>query len=170
MSQSSDVFRSLTNEESLAFFQGLRDEVRPLYKQAEIVSAASLRVRPVFLGKQPFPKRCEMMRKALAMKINAEASGEILATYFIDQHKKELGELLDLLKIEHEEGSLKDTNPPQPEEKLIKSATKKFLAGENPTLRSVILKAFAGQSAIDWPALDEMLFGEAAVKAASERA
>ena len=168
MSQSSDVFRSMTGEESVAFFQGLRDEVRPLYKQAEIVSAASLRVRPVFLGKQPFPKRCEMMRKALAMKINAEASGEILATYFMDKHKEELGELLDLLKIEHDEGSLKSTNPPQPDEKLIKSATKKFLAGEKPVMRSVILKAFAGQGAIDWPALDEMLFG-APAKAASER-
>jgi hypothetical protein len=160
----------MTNEESLAFFQGLRDEVKPLYRQAEVVSAASLRVRPVFLGKQPFPKRCEMMRKALAMKINAEASGEILATYFMEKHKEELGELLDLLKIEHEEGSLKNVNPPQPEEKLIKSATKKFLAGEKPALRSVILKAFAGQSAIDWPVLDEMLFGATAAKVASEKA
>lgn len=169
MSQSSDVFRSMTGEECVAFFQGLREEVRPLYKQAEIVSAASLRVRPVFLGKQPFPKRCEMMRKALAMKINAEASGEILATYFMDKHKEELGELLDLLKVEHDEGSLKSTNPPQPEEKVIKSATKKFLAGEKPVMRSVILKAFAGQAAIDWPALDEMLFG-APAKATSEKA
>jgi hypothetical protein len=160
----------MTNEECLAFFQGLRDEVRPLYKQAEIVSAASLRVRPVFLGKQPFPKRCEMMRKALALKINADASGEILATYIMDKHNQELGELLDLLKIEHEEGSLKSTNPPQPDEKLIKSATKKFLAGEKPELRSVILKAFAGQSAIDWPALDELLFGETLAAKASEKA
>ena len=40
MSQSSDVFRSMTTEESLTFFQGMRDEVRPLYRQAEIVSAA----------------------------------------------------------------------------------------------------------------------------------
>jgi hypothetical protein len=155
----------MTNEECLAFFQGLRDEVRPLYKQAEIVSAASLRVRPVFLSKQPFPKRCEMMRKALALKINADASGEILATYFMDKHNQELGELLDLLKVEHEEGSLKSSNPPQPDEKLIKSATKKFLAGEKAELRSVILKAFAGQSAIDWPALDELVFGAQTAKA-----
>jgi len=168
VSQSSDVFRSMTNDECVAFFQALRDEVRPLYKQAEIVSAASLRVRPVFLEKQPFPKRCEMMRKALALKMNSDASGEILATYLMEKHKDELGELLDLLKIEHDEGSLKATNPPQPEEKLIKSATKKFLAGEKPAFRSVILKAFAGQSAIDWPALDEMVFG-APVKAASEK-
>jgi hypothetical protein len=99
------------------------------------------------------------------LKINADASGEILATYFMDKHNQELGELLDLLKVEHEEGSLKSSNPPQPDEKLIKSATKKFLAGEKAELRSVILKAFAGQSAIDWPALDELVFGAQTAKA-----
>ena len=165
MSQSTDVFRSMTDKECLAFFKGLRDEVRPLYRQAEVVSAAVLRVRPVFLGKQPFPKRCEMMRKALAMKMNAQAAGEILAAYFIEKHNKELGELLDLLKIEHEEGSLKGANPPQPDEKLLREAVKKFKSAENTPMRSVILKAFAGQSAIDWPVLDEIVFGAPAVKA-----
>jgi hypothetical protein len=106
-----------------------------------------------------------MMRKALAMKMNAQAAGEILAAYFIEKHNKELGELLDLLKIEHEDGSLKATNPSQPDEKTVREAVKKFMSGEDKPMRSVILKAFAGQSAIEWPLLDEIVFGAPAVKA-----
>jgi hypothetical protein len=150
----------MTAEEAQTFFQGMRDEVKPLYKQAEVVAAAMLRVRPVFLGKQPFPKRADMIRKALAMKHNDEAAGELLASYFVEKHSAELGELLDLLKIEHEEGQLKGPNPPEPDAKLLKSAVDKFKKGENPQMRAVILKAFAAQPAIDWPKLDAMLFGD----------
>jgi hypothetical protein len=150
----------MTPEEAHAFFQGMRDEVKPLYKQAEVVAAAVLRVRPVFLGKQPFPKRADMIRKALAMKQNDEAAGELLASYFVEKHAEELGELLDLLKIEHENGTLKGESPPEPDAKLLKSAVERFRKGENAPMRSVILKAFAAQPAIEWPKLDAIVFGE----------
>jgi hypothetical protein len=152
----------MSPEEAQAFFTGMRDEVKPLYKQAEVVAAAVLRVRPVFIGKQPFPKRAEMIRKALAMKQSDDAAGELLAAYFVEKHAGELGELLDLLKIEHEDGALKGPNPPEPDAKLLKSAVEKFKKGENPEMRAVILKAFAAQPAIEWPKLDAIVFGEGA--------
>ena len=62
MSQSSDVFRHLDDEECQALITKMRDDARPLYKQLEAVAAATMRVRPVFLGKQPLPKRCQMIR------------------------------------------------------------------------------------------------------------
>lgn len=151
----------MTPEECTTFFTSLRDELKPLYRQAEVVSASVLRVRPVYLGQQPFPKRIEMMRKALALRVNAEASGELLASFILEKHSAELGELLDLLKIEHEEGALKGNAPAEPDAKLLKSAVEKFTKGENAALRSVILKAFAGQPAIEWPLLDELAFGAA---------
>lgn len=167
MSQSIDVFRTMTSEECNKFFQVMRDDLRPLYRQAEVVAAAALRVRPVFLGKQQFPKRCEMMRKALSLRINADATSELLATFFMEKYAKDLGELLDSFKIEHEEGALKGPSPAEPDEKTIRSVTEKFQGGPDATMRRLLLKAFAAQSAIEWPKLDRLVFGEAVeVKAA----
>lgn len=161
MSQSIDVFRTMTSEECNKFFQVMRDDLRPLYRQAEVVAAAALRVRPVFLGKQPFPKRCEMMRKALSLRINADATSELLATFFMEKYAKDLGELLDSFKIEHDEGALKGPSPTEPDEKTIQSVSEKFRGGPDATMRGLLLKAFAAQAAIEWPKLDRLVFGEA---------
>jgi len=158
LTQSTDVFRTLSTEESEALFKEMRDELRPLYKQAERVSADTLRVRPVFLGKQPFPKRAKMMRKALSLKVNAEAAAELLAMFFIERYPEDLAELLDAFGLEHEEGVLKDPAPKQPAKTKIKKAVTAFPAGEKALMRGVLLRAFAAQSAIDWPALDELVF------------
>jgi hypothetical protein len=158
VSQSSDVFKHLTDEECEALVGEMRDAVRPLYKQLETVAAATLRVRPVFLGKQPFPKRCQMIKKAMALKSNSESGGDVLAAFFLERHAKEVSELLDAFGVEHEEGALKQAAPPQPAKKKLEKVVKEFLEGENAVLRSVLLKSFAAQSAVDWPALDAMLF------------
>ncbi len=160
MTQSTDVFRAMTAEESEAFLKELRDEIRPLYKQIERVAAETLRLRPVFLGKQPFPKRCGMIRKAMALKVNAEAASEILAAFFMERHSEMVGELLDGLGVEHEEGVLADVNPESPKKMKLKTAVAKFREGENAPMRELLLKAFAAQSAIDWPDLDKMVFPE----------
>jgi hypothetical protein len=158
LTQSTDVFRTLSPEESEALFKEMRDELRPVYKQAERVAADTLRVRPVFLGKQPFPKRAKMMCKALSLKVNAEAAAELLAMFFIERYPEDLAELLDAFGLEHEEGVLKDPAPKQPAKTKIKKAVTAFPKGEKSLMRGLLLRAFAAQSAIDWPALDELVF------------
>ncbi len=158
MTRSIDVFRSMTADEAQAFFGEMRDEVRPLYKQAEQAAANTLRLRPVFLGKQPFPKRCEMMRKALSLKVNDEAAAELLAMFFMERYSEDVGALLDLLGVEHDEGVLKDEAPKEPTKKKLSEAVEKFTAEGNSTLRSVLVRAFAAQGAIDWPKLDALVF------------
>jgi hypothetical protein len=165
VTQSTDLFRTLDPEESRALFDEMRKEVRPLYKQLEAVAAGSLKLRPVFLAKQPVEKRYEMMRKAMALRANGEAAAELLATFFLERYEKELVDLLDGFGVEHEEGVLKAEAPPEPTAKKIDAVVKKFQAGENPVMRRVLLKAFAAQSAIDWPKLDARMFpAEAAAK------
>jgi hypothetical protein len=150
----------MSPEECQAFLREMREEVQPLYKQVEGVAASTLRLRPVFLRKQPFEKRCEMIRKAMALKANAETASEVLAGFFIERYTEELGELLDSLKIKHKEGVLQETSPAAPGKKLLTQAVKKFREGENPQMRLLLLKAFTAQSAIDWPELDEIVFPE----------
>lgn len=166
MTQSTDVFRSMTEQESRQLLQEMRDELRPLYKRILATSASTLRLRPVFLGKQPFEKRCELIRKAMALKPNAEAAGEILAAFFLERYGDEVVELLDALRLDHDDGVLRDPSPKQPAKKTLEATVKKFRAGDDAVMRGLLLKAFAAQSAIDWPALDEIVF-PAEVAAAS---
>jgi hypothetical protein len=158
VTQSNDVFRAMTEEEAQAFLQEMRDELRPLYRQLERASAETLRLRPVFLGKQPWPKRCGMIRKAMALKVNAEAAAEILSAFFMERYAEDVGALLDALGIEHDEGVLKEMNPEQPPAAKLKKVVKEFPAGEHAAQRKLLLKAFAAQGAIDWPALDALVF------------
>lgn len=158
MTQSSDVFRTLSPEECQALLREMREEARPLYRQIERVAAATLKVRPVFLGKQPFPKRCEMIRKAMALKSNAEDASEILAMFFMSCHRDDVEELLDGFALEHEDGVLREPSPAPPADEVVKKAVEEFPRGEMARMRGILLRAFAAQSAIDWPLLDEMVF------------
>lgn len=168
MTQATDVFRTMSEDEIRTFVKELRDNLKPLYKQLENVAAATLRLRPVYLGKQPFEKRCELIRKAMSLKVNADAAAEILPAYFMERHSKDVIELLDLLGVEHEEGMLKGDAPKAPTDAKLKTAVNKFRkGGENPVLRELLLKTFASQSAIDWPSLDAMLFPAGEAKAVS---
>ncbi|MFN8180203.1 MAG: hypothetical protein U0167_19910 [bacterium] len=159
MTQPIDVFRTITADEMHALLADMRDNLRPLYKQVESVTAATLRVRPVFLGKQPFDKRCDMIKKALSLKMNADAVAEILPAFFLERYPKDVAQLLDALELPHEDGVLKGDAPKEPTKAKLKKVVEAFRKGENPVMRELLLKTFAAQGAIDWPTLDEMVFG-----------
>ncbi len=163
MSQSTDVFRSLSPDECQALFRELKEAALPLYRQAEQAAASTLHVRQVFLRRQPFAKRCEMMRKSLALKMNLEAATDILATFFMSCHEELVAELLDVFELEHDEGVLTQRNPTQPPVERLREVVGEFRRGEDPLRRGILLKAFAGQAAIDWPLLDELVFPAATV-------
>ena len=97
-----------------------------LYKQVENVAASTLRLRPVFLGRQPFDKRCSMIQKAMALKMNAETAAEVLAAYYMERHPESVVELLDALGVEHEEGALRDPSPGAPKDAKLKEIVETF--------------------------------------------
>jgi len=165
VTQSNDVFRAMTDEECTALLTEMRDELRGVYKQIERTAAETLRLRPVFLGKQPFPKRCGMIKKAMALKVNAETAAEVLAAFFMERYSEDVAELLDAFGIEHDDGVLKGPSPDQPDEKVLKETAAKFPSGDHALMRSVLLKAFAAQAAVNWPALDAIVFPEEATAA-----
>jgi hypothetical protein len=167
MTQAVDVFRTMTDEELHALVKDMRDHLRPLYRQLEGAAAATLRLRPVYLGKQPFEKRCAMIRKAFSLRVNADAAAEILPAFFLERFAKEVVELLDLLGVKHEEGVLKEPSPAPPKDAALRKAVEKFRGGENPVMRGLLLKTFASQAAIDWPALDALLFPAEHVRSGS---
>ena len=52
---------------------------------------------------------------------------------------------------------LKGDAPQCPDETKLVDAVAKFREGENGARRELLLRAFAAQSAIDWPALEALL-------------
>jgi hypothetical protein len=123
-------------------------------------AAEAFRLRPQFLRRQPIEKRAEWVRRALSRPSAVAAAEEVLADYFLSARRPLLVELLDALGVKHEDGELKDPSPECPEPKKLRAAVKSFRKGDEPEVRELLLRAFAAQSAVDWPPLEELLKGK----------
>ena len=154
---SNDVFSRMGPERALAFLDELREQAPTAARVALTAAANAFKLRPQFLQRQPRARQAEWVRKALARRMMAAAAEEVLAEYFLEYHNELLGELLDALGVEHEDGQLAGASPACPEKPALEIAVKKFRGGENAERRELLLQAFAAQSAIDWPELEELL-------------
>lgn len=155
--RSHEVFARMTPVEVEAFLTELRREAPPVSRMALAAAAGAFKLRPEFLRRQPAAKQAEWVRKALGRGTMASVAEEILAEYFLGHRKELLVEWLDALGLAHEEGVLEQATPPAPEPGRLREAFDAFASGENPERRRLLLRAFAAQSAIDWPDLDALL-------------
>ena len=140
-----------------SFLTELRQEAPPVARMALAAAANAFKLRPQYLKKQPRAKQAEWMRKALARSTMVTTAEQILAEYFLDHQKDLLVEWLDCAGIAHQDGVLEEATPECPEPAKLRAAVKQFLGGENPERRGLLLAAFAAQSAVSWPDLEELL-------------
>jgi len=151
------IFAAMTPERCEEVFGKIAKQSPATFTQAVYASAAAMKARPQFLAKQPFPKRAAAVRRALARVASNGVAEEMLAVYFLECENKVLVEWLDGLGIAHEEGTLKEDAPPQPEDAKLREAIASFRGDDSDLDRLLLLQAFAAQSAVDWPILDEVL-------------
>ncbi len=151
------VFASLTPERSTEIMRVLREKAPAMFHNAVAIAAAALKTRPVYMKKQPLEKRADAVRRALSRVTTNAIAEELLAVYFLECRKELLVEWLDTLGIQHENGSLTEDAPAQPDAAVLRSAVEKFRAASADPDRGLLLQAFAAQSAIDWPALEALL-------------
>jgi len=135
----------------------LSKQAPAVFAQAVAAAGAAMKARPVYLRRQPFPKRAEAVRRTLSRVTANQVAGEILAVYFLECRKELLVEWLDAVGLEHEDGTLATDAPPEPEEALLRKAAELYLAADADLDRALLLSAFAAQDAIEWPALEETL-------------
>lgn len=147
----------MSPDAALAFLDEVHRDAPRVEEIALSAAASAFRLRPVFLRRQPRKRQSEWMRQALARSAFAAVAEELLAEYFLEYHGELLAELLDAFGLEHEKGVLKGDTPKCPDEAKLADAVVKFRAGENTARRELLLRAFAAQSAIDWPALEALL-------------
>jgi hypothetical protein len=155
--RSYQVFAAMPPERSIDVLRKLSEKAPQFYKQALVAASASLKARPVYLQRQPFDKQAQAVRRALARVAANAFAEEALAVYFLECRKDLLVEWLDALGIEHEDGILKQDSPPAPSAAQLAHAHDAFRAADDDPDRALLLKAFAAQSAIDWPELEALL-------------
>jgi hypothetical protein len=155
------VFAQLPVEQAHALLRTLSEKAPVAWAQALGLTAGVLKARPVFLQRQPLERRLELARRALCRVSSDVVAEEMLAVYFLECRNELLVEWLDLLGVAHEKGTL-DGEPVEPSAPKLRDAVRSFRAagGEGEAAdRTLLLRAFAAQTSIHWPALDEILAG-----------
>lgn len=153
------VFAAMSDEQAERMLGLLKEQSPAVYTQSVAAAASAFKARPRFLLQQPDDKRARMVRRALSRVAAAPLAEEVLASYFLDARKELLVEWLDAAGVAHEDGSLEDDRPAPPDAKALGAALEKFRAagGDDAEERELLLRAFAAQSAIDWPDLEARL-------------
>ena len=155
--RSYQVFAAMTPEEAERMLRVLSKESPAMFRQMVDAAAVSIKARPVFLRNQAFELRAKTIRRALARVSTNLVADELLAIYFLECRKPLLLEWLDLIGLKHEDGTLADDEPAQPEAKALAAAVEKYRGDGDDPDRELLLRAFAAQSAVSWPALDALL-------------
>jgi hypothetical protein len=151
------VFARMTPERAVEVLGQIKAKLPGVYTQAVGAACVTLHARPQFLMKQSDQKRAHYVRQALSRVVADPIAEEVLAAYFLEIRRDLLVEWLDALGIAHENGILKDEDPPQPAPEALAAAVEKFRAGEGAADRQLLLEAFAAQGAVSWPALDALV-------------
>jgi len=155
--RSYQVFATMPPERAREVLKAISEASPAVFAQAVALASAALRARPVFLMRQPFEKRADAVRRTLARVAASDVAEELLAVYFLQCRKPLLLEWLDLVGLEHEEGTLKSETPPSPPADLLAKAVQRFRKPQDGADRELLLEAFAAQTAIDWPDLERLL-------------
>jgi hypothetical protein len=152
-----EIFASMSPERAEAVLQTLNEQSPGMFVQVVHAAAASMKSRPQFLMKQPFAKKAAAVRRALARVTAGPVAEEMLAVYFLECRAELLGEWLDLVGLEHEDGALRDANPSEPPQAEIEKYVTSFRAKDDDADRELLLQAFEAQSSIDWPHLSALI-------------
>jgi hypothetical protein len=155
--RSYQIFAAMTPDRAVAVMSGLSEHAPQMFKQALLAASASMNARPAYVLKQPFEKQVGSVRRALSRVAANGVAEEILAVYFLECRKELLLEWLDLLGLKHEDGILEADSPNAPGKAELKKARNTFCGVDDDGDRSLLLSAFAAQSAIDWPDLEALL-------------
>jgi hypothetical protein len=153
------LFAAMKPDQARALLDALKEKAPIGYAQALGLTAGVMKARPIFLQRLPAERRAELARKALARVASDAVAEEMLAVYFLECRNELPVEWLDLLGVEHEKGTLQG-EPKQPTAKKLAAAVeglRKAATDTDGADRELLMRAFAAQTSIDWPKLDELL-------------
>jgi hypothetical protein len=160
--RSYQVFAAMKPERAVSMLRLLSKESPGMFRQAVDAAAVAIKARPVYMRRQPFEKRAEAVRRCLSRVVANPVADELLAVYFLECRKDLLVEWLDTVGLAHEDGALEEDAPAEPAPDALGKAVDDFLGADDDEDRDLLLRAFAAQQAVEWPALDARLGGGSA--------
>jgi hypothetical protein len=133
---------------------------KPAYKATLGAVAQSLRVRPVYLERQPRVQRHASMIQILSRPGLDAVAGGLLRAWLVKKQKPMLVDFLNALGIQNKDGVVDDL-PASVDDAKLKSAIETLLAKHPPEAVAVYLNAFNGMNEANWPGLKTMLENDA---------
>jgi hypothetical protein len=156
--KSHEIFQQMSPALAAQVFTYLQTEEKPVYKAAIQGLANQRNLRGVFVERKPPAERYPWMQAAFARKISDSLANHVLQAWLLGANKEMLCNFLDALEIKHsEDGTVDDLPAEMPKEKIA-SAVERLLGKYSAESVAVYLNAFREMdSAVKWPALDEIL-------------
>ena len=150
------MFAALSPELALQILEDLFSSQRDLYKTALQASAQFLKMRPIFLERQPRTERNKKVASALGhAEMNLIASN-VIGGWLIKNQATLLSEFLDSLQIKHDKGVVEDL-PETMDDAALNAAVESLLAKYPQEVVTLYLQAFYEMNEARWPALMLML-------------
>lgn len=129
---------------------------KPVYRATLTGVAQALRVRPVYLERQPRQHRHASMVQILARPGLDAVAGGLLRAWLLKKQKAMLVDFLNALEIKNEEGVVDDL-PASMDDAKLKAAIEAVLARHPHEAAAVYLNAFNEMNQANWANLKEIL-------------
>jgi hypothetical protein len=129
---------------------------KPAYKATLNGVATALRVRQLYLERQPRPQRHGSMILILSRPGLDAVAGGLLRTWLLKKYKPMLVDFLNALEIKNEEGVVENL-PDGVDDAKLKSALETLLAKYPPEVVAVYLNAFNDMNEANWANLKTIL-------------
>lgn len=160
-----EIFKRMSPALAAEVFTFLHDEQKPVFKSAIQGLANQRNLRGVFIERKPRAERHTWMQAALSRPLSDALAAHLLHAWLLAAHKPMLNDFLDGLEIAHKEDGTVDQLPACPPKEKIAAAAAQLLAKYPAESVAVYLHAFRDMdSALHWPALDEVLAEEPRLK------
>lgn len=129
---------------------------KPVYKATMGGVAQALRVRPVYLERQPRAQRHVSMIQILSRPGLDAVAGGLLRAWLLKKHKGMLVDFLNALEIKNEDGVVDDL-PESMDDAKLKAAIEAVLAKHPHEAAAVYLNAFNEMNQANWANLKGIL-------------
>jgi hypothetical protein len=133
---------------------------KPTYKATMNGVSQALRVRPVYLERQPRAQRHTSMISVLSRPGLDVISGTILRAWLLKKYKAMLVDFLNALEIKNEDGVIEDL-PATMDDAKLKAAVETLLTKYPHEVVAVYLNAFNDMNEANWANLKTLLESDA---------
>jgi len=163
--RSHEIFQRMSPALAAEIFTFLHRAQKPVYKAAIQGLANQRNLRGIFIERKPPGERFPWMQAALGRALSDSLATHLLQAWLLGAHKQMLCDFLDGMEIKHDDDGTVEELPPAPPKEKITAAISKLLDKYPAETVAVYLHAFRDMdSAVQWPALDEILAEEARLK------